>query len=223
MDIGSNIKRIRENRNMTQKELADTAGISEISIRKYEANDRKPKYENLEKIAKALRVSIHELNNTNSLTFELITQLKGILNKDIYNIEKSTNIAQSSIDAIIENPHKDLPIKDFQCLLNLFFNINKTACEGFCNTHTFDGDIEQTKLLMDILNPINTNTNTNTDSTKETTNNLFDKDTFNEIIKARVLDISNQYKVNVEESEISNIIEQVDNLISFELFKMKNK
>lgn len=57
MDIGKNIKYYRQNLNLTQKELANKSGLSEISIRKYENNDRKPKYENLKKIAIALNIS----------------------------------------------------------------------------------------------------------------------------------------------------------------------
>ena len=58
MDIGNNIKYYRQNLNLTQKDLANKTGLSEISIRKYENNSRNPKYENLRKIASALNVSI---------------------------------------------------------------------------------------------------------------------------------------------------------------------
>ena len=50
------IKKLREKRQLTQKQLAELSGISESALRSYELGDRKPKKEVLEHIAKALRV-----------------------------------------------------------------------------------------------------------------------------------------------------------------------
>lgn len=61
MTIGNNIKRIREDKGMTQKELADKCNIIYQTIGKYERNLLNPKYETLEKIAKALEVSSFDL------------------------------------------------------------------------------------------------------------------------------------------------------------------
>ena len=56
MDISKIIKSTRELRGMTQKQLAEKSGISEISIRKYESGDRKPKLEKIKKLANALSI-----------------------------------------------------------------------------------------------------------------------------------------------------------------------
>lgn len=50
------IKKLREKRQLTQKQLAELSGISESAMRSYELGDRKPKKEVLERIAMALRV-----------------------------------------------------------------------------------------------------------------------------------------------------------------------
>lgn len=50
------IKKLREKRQLTQKQLAELSGISESAMRSYELGDRKPKKEVLEHIAKALGV-----------------------------------------------------------------------------------------------------------------------------------------------------------------------
>lgn len=63
MNTGENIKRIRKEKGITQKQLATDAGISEISIRKYEAGDREPKIETIQKIANSLGVSATALKN----------------------------------------------------------------------------------------------------------------------------------------------------------------
>ncbi|NFA91064.1 helix-turn-helix domain-containing protein [Clostridium botulinum] len=61
MNIEDKIKKLRNDKKLTQKQLAIAAGISEISIRKYESGERFPKYETLGKIANALGVSINDL------------------------------------------------------------------------------------------------------------------------------------------------------------------
>lgn len=50
------IKKLREKRQLTQKELGELCGISESAMRSYELGDRKPKKDVLERIAMALRV-----------------------------------------------------------------------------------------------------------------------------------------------------------------------
>lgn len=75
MDIGDSIKRIRKEKGMTQKQLATDAGVSETSIRKYEAGKREPKKEAVQKIAKALGVDPFSL-----YSFDMATQ---VLEEDI--------------------------------------------------------------------------------------------------------------------------------------------
>jgi transcriptional regulator with XRE-family HTH domain len=67
MTIGENIKKYRTNLGMTQKQLADKVGMSEIGIRKYEGNERQPKIELLKEIACALETDINELIKENNL------------------------------------------------------------------------------------------------------------------------------------------------------------
>lgn len=59
--IGEKIREIRKNSNLTQKDLAKLSGIAEITIRKYENNERNPKKEQIEKIAKTLKVTPFEI------------------------------------------------------------------------------------------------------------------------------------------------------------------
>lgn len=61
MSEGNNIQRIRKEKGLTQSQLAKKAGISEISVRKYESGERKPKLETARKIACALNVYISEV------------------------------------------------------------------------------------------------------------------------------------------------------------------
>ncbi|MFP3152935.1 helix-turn-helix transcriptional regulator [Lachnospiraceae bacterium ZAX-1] len=54
--IGENIKRNRKEKELTQRELAEKSGMSEISIRKYEAEQRTPKIDTIIAIANALEI-----------------------------------------------------------------------------------------------------------------------------------------------------------------------
>lgn len=61
MNVGENIRRIRKEKGLTQKELGELCGMYESQIRKYELGKANPKKETLDKIAKALKVDILSL------------------------------------------------------------------------------------------------------------------------------------------------------------------
>ena len=54
--IGAKIRELRKARGLTQKELGEKAGIAEPTIRRYELGKLNPKFETVQKIAKALNV-----------------------------------------------------------------------------------------------------------------------------------------------------------------------
>lgn len=54
MSIGENIKNIRMQKGLTQKQLAEKSGVAEITIRQYESDKREPKITQLQKIIVAL-------------------------------------------------------------------------------------------------------------------------------------------------------------------------
>lgn len=64
MNIGESIKYWRTRKGLTQKQLAEAADISEISIRKYEAGERIPKITSQVKIAAALGIPVSQLNDS---------------------------------------------------------------------------------------------------------------------------------------------------------------
>ena len=61
MDLGKRIQSIRKDRKLTQKELAEKAGIATITLQQYERGVREPKLEQMQKIAAALEISFGEL------------------------------------------------------------------------------------------------------------------------------------------------------------------
>ena len=60
-NIGANIRKYRKLKGYTIKELAETTGLSYVTIVKYEHGERNPKRYSLYKISKALDVCISDL------------------------------------------------------------------------------------------------------------------------------------------------------------------
>ena len=54
MAIGERIKRIRNFRKMTQTQLGEAVGLSDVRIRQYEIGNRTPKEDMIQELAKAL-------------------------------------------------------------------------------------------------------------------------------------------------------------------------
>ena len=61
MSVAKNIKRIRQEKGLTQKELGEKIGISQEAISLMEIGARKPKVDTAKKIADALNVSVMDI------------------------------------------------------------------------------------------------------------------------------------------------------------------
>lgn len=69
--ISERIKELRHEKKLTQKQLAEKVGISEISIRKYESGDRIPKFEVIEKLADVFNVQFdYIVGRSDNRTFD---------------------------------------------------------------------------------------------------------------------------------------------------------
>jgi DNA-binding XRE family transcriptional regulator len=60
-DVGARIRKLRQAKGVTQTELADAVGMMRSNISRIEAAKHRPTLETMEKIAKALKVSVAEL------------------------------------------------------------------------------------------------------------------------------------------------------------------
>jgi len=61
MNVGENIKRYREAKNMTQEELARILGVTSSNISQIESGDRGLNVKKADKIAAALGVTLNDL------------------------------------------------------------------------------------------------------------------------------------------------------------------
>ncbi|MCI8801616.1 MAG: helix-turn-helix transcriptional regulator [Lachnospiraceae bacterium] len=70
MTVAENIKRIRKEKHLTQKQLGEKCGMSESTLRQYEIGYRNPKIETIRKIANALEVELWEIVELNEMDLE---------------------------------------------------------------------------------------------------------------------------------------------------------
>lgn len=76
MTTGQRIRAARTSKGMTQAELADRLGIPYQSIGQWERDVRKPKYETLCRIAKALEVSVSDICSIEQIGSSALQHLK---------------------------------------------------------------------------------------------------------------------------------------------------
>jgi len=74
MTVGENIKRIRKEKGLTQKELGELLDMTQSAIGQFENDKTSPKTDTIEKIASALGVSPSELMKGNSIWEEFDKQ-----------------------------------------------------------------------------------------------------------------------------------------------------
>ncbi len=65
--LGEKLMDILEQKDMTQRNLADLVGVTEVTISRYINGSRQPRSDILGKIAKALNVSLDDLLNTSTI------------------------------------------------------------------------------------------------------------------------------------------------------------
>lgn len=116
MNIGEKIKFYRTEAELSQKKLGELAGgINEVTIRKYEAGDRNPKIEQLQKIATALNISIYEFIDFDVTTVsDALSLLFKLDNLDAMNINY-----QETTDGIINPETISITFSDPYILVNL--------------------------------------------------------------------------------------------------------
>ena len=67
MTVGEKIRKFRKEQGLTQKQLAESSGISSVTVQQYETEKRIPKHENLQKISNSLNINILCFDDIQSL------------------------------------------------------------------------------------------------------------------------------------------------------------
>ncbi|MGM0864518.1 MAG: helix-turn-helix domain-containing protein [Bacillota bacterium] len=107
--LGSNIKKLRERENISQKDFAPKIGVSNVVLSRYEKDERKPDYDMLKKIADYFDVSIDyllgrdEKGKAKEDTLEEVNKLVkeyGIEQFGFFDIDKWKDLSQEDIEEI---------------------------------------------------------------------------------------------------------------------------
>ena len=109
MTKGELIRKARKEAGLTQKQLGEKAGIAEPTIRRYELGKLNPKIETLQKIARALNISVNELMATHIETAESNLYFMG------------ENISESEMKPYFEIPSHETMLQE---LLKAYNNLN---------------------------------------------------------------------------------------------------
>lgn len=114
-DYGSHIKETRKLRGLTQQEVADAAGMSVMTIRRYESGERTPNIASLRKIAEAMGCSVVNLiPMTGDVLDSVYSQLTEDEQKEVD--EKTSSLLMSSqranevLDALVKSVSATMPI-----------------------------------------------------------------------------------------------------------------
>lgn len=172
--LNENIKRIREERGMTQKQLADKVGISGAFMSLIEKGTNKPSDENLKKIANALDVPVEILKKPKqikpstqliNLLIELTRQGKIKWKSEKKDLYGETLSYEDEAYSTIVNGNKyfiviygvGLSIKDYEfigdnelLMDNALYSINLSNGEEQMIASFIDDAIELTKLFATI-------------------------------------------------------------------------
>lgn len=141
MDIGTKIKELRKDKGFSQKQLANTSGLSVASIQGYEQGKYKPKKETLTKIAKALNVSVADLD-PDTYFFDLTDKQRNIIELFAGTGTFATDIAvKNAIGPAVKTVLKQINDGKFEpntepgdeILLDYFHNMNDLGKDKVIN------------------------------------------------------------------------------------------
>lgn len=118
MTQGDLLKVARKHAGLTQKELGQKLGVSGAAIAQYENNLRHPKYETLQRIAKALDVDITKLDSqlSKSLALDLTAFLEDQEVKNVDSVEYFADLSDGDIITIPMNTEEGQLLYNFQRL-----------------------------------------------------------------------------------------------------------
>lgn len=136
-NIGEKIKNIRKSQGLTQKQLGEKLGISQALVNQYENGKRKPKVEQIQRIANALSVDLSEL--TEQITYNGTDYLNTYDNMVFIKPEKLNKVIElykNETNRVNKQP-------TFCALIALGFDHDFIA-DNFENPFT-DDEIEQLK------------------------------------------------------------------------------
>ncbi len=138
MSIGKNIKQLRKQRNMTQKQLSAETGLAVITIQQYEAEKYNPKINALNKLCIALDCKITDLIDENCKKYYRMFDNEKVAEKIDYEHSHSFASSEEEYEALLKQhqmqdtePSKEIP-------QSVDYDLNN-------NIHKYDASIQVSK------------------------------------------------------------------------------
>lgn len=219
MSVGKNIKRLRKEKTVTQEHLGKLAEKSVRTIQKYESGEINPPIEVLTKISEGLNVSITELLKepfSQALLSKIINNITS--NDPIKEIANLTSIDKSYL-IYTYSSNSEFSLDTEKKLLSLLGNLNKHDLKLLYDDITVSKKYiveNETINFIESLLEIN-------DSIKIDHQEYLNNENYYSLIKSRIFDKNKKYNILITDSIINNLISNIDDLIDFELFKIKER
>ena len=124
--VGKNIKRYRENKKMTQDDLAAKLGVTRQAISNWETEKTQPDIETLQKISQILEVSIEEM------IYEEKRQTTIINNNIFKNVTKGISFGSALAIVISYFKWQSIGWAIFHGLLNWIYVVYYVIQYGWC-------------------------------------------------------------------------------------------
>lgn len=132
MTVGENIRKLRQEKGLTIKQLGELCNISEPNMGNYERGLRNPKLETIKKIAAALGVDASEIlplspfaykQTMYSETYKIDTFVEDIESLG-YNVERRTEKNKCFYDIHLKNKYLEYITLDEDAVYNLLNDLN---------------------------------------------------------------------------------------------------
>lgn len=131
--FGENLRKLRQEKRLTQKELGSMCGMKDSAVRRYELGASLPKIATIEKIAAALDVSIESLYSFDSLQKEELT-----IGKKIRKLRKLKGMTQHQLAESVGIYTESLQKYELETRVPRFEILSKIAYALGCSITYFE-------------------------------------------------------------------------------------
>lgn len=165
MNIGNNIKNIRNQNHLTQKQLAEIIEVSTVTIQNYENNRREPNIQTLNKISTALEVSVSTLLwDEGKFIKDLISYFQEAYQNstnhfpkedEIINILINNSIITTLVAELIMADYNNLTIKEIENLISFIKKLDQSVYQKFIDNE----ETQRSRLLGERISAIRNKNN----------------------------------------------------------------
>lgn len=234
MSIGENIKMLRKEKGLTQKELAKLSGLSEVSIINYEKGRRSPSAKILYQIANGLKVSIERLVGEDEAVFSDIHDIFSAMGKNVrkrrellgMSQKELADVAMMRVDILddFENGKTQLDFNDIIYIAKLLDtpvqNLLSLGIANGNNDKTSSADNDRWSHIANFFNVIGYKIERELSINEDNSNNSSEQ---KKELLTKYKVIARNSIILIDENDLEKILNRIVDTISFELWKIDSK